>query len=120
MVKVGDNIAEGPYAPQPPYPSARVAAAGPKTGMVVVRALVPCRLHSGFPPKFINVSERCAGKKVVIVGLPGKDGLRLNSCWETVVGVRACEQACGCAHARVLVCACAVRRPLLSRITGHA
>jgi peroxiredoxin len=28
-------------------------------------------LHFGFPPKFVNVAERCAGKKLVIVGLPG-------------------------------------------------
>jgi peroxiredoxin len=28
-------------------------------------------LHLGFPPANINVKERVAGKKVIIVGLPG-------------------------------------------------
>ena len=28
-------------------------------------------LHLGFPPERINVSERVAGKNVILVGLPG-------------------------------------------------
>lgn len=28
-------------------------------------------LHFGFPPEMINVGERVAKKKVIIVGLPG-------------------------------------------------
>ena len=28
-------------------------------------------LHQGFPPTHINLAERMAGKKVLLVGLPG-------------------------------------------------
>ena len=28
-------------------------------------------LHSGFPPERINVKDRVAGKKVLLIGLPG-------------------------------------------------
>lgn len=28
-------------------------------------------LHFGFPPMKINISERIAGKKVILLGLPG-------------------------------------------------
>jgi 2-Cys peroxiredoxin 5 len=28
-------------------------------------------LHHGFPPTFVDLAERVAGRKVVLVGLPG-------------------------------------------------
>jgi peroxiredoxin len=31
----------------------------------------PSEMHLGFPPTTINIAERVAGKKVVLVGLPG-------------------------------------------------
>jgi 2-Cys peroxiredoxin 5 len=29
------------------------------------------KLHHGFPPESVDIAERTAGKKVVLVGLPG-------------------------------------------------
>lgn len=31
----------------------------------------PVELHKGFPPEKINLAEYIAGRKVIIVGLPG-------------------------------------------------
>jgi len=28
-------------------------------------------LHLGFPPEAVNMQERCKGKRVIVVGLPG-------------------------------------------------
>jgi len=40
--------------------------------MVKVGDRIPAvNLHSGFPPKMVNVANYCKGRKVVIVGLPG-------------------------------------------------
>ena len=31
----------------------------------------PVELDFGFPPEKINLAERCAGKKIILLGLPG-------------------------------------------------
>jgi len=45
-----------------------LAAAAVKVGDRIDKDL---KLHFGFPPEDINLSERVAGKKVIILGLPG-------------------------------------------------
>ena len=50
-------------AVQRPFASRGLAAVGDKVPAIV--------LDSGFPPAKVNLAERLAGKKTIVVGLPG-------------------------------------------------
>jgi peroxiredoxin len=40
-------------------------------GQWVGQKLPAVKLDYGFPPEKINIAERAAGKKIILVGLPG-------------------------------------------------
>lgn len=43
-----------------------------RRGFATIGQKIPdVSLYQGFPPKRVNLPEYCAGKKVLLVGLPG-------------------------------------------------
>jgi hypothetical protein len=59
-------------AETPSAPIAATPAPAPAAPVRGVGAKIPAlKLDFGFPPKKIDMTKRCKGKKIIMVGLPG-------------------------------------------------
>mmetsp|Transcript_62313 Transcript_62313/g.114794 ORF Transcript_62313/g.114794 Transcript_62313/m.114794 type:complete len:107 (+) Transcript_62313:96-416(+) len=62
------KIVSGGY-PAPTQASVQPAPAGGRAP--IGSKLPPVEIQCGFPPEPVNIAERTAGKRVILVGLPG-------------------------------------------------
>mmetsp|Transcript_17676 Transcript_17676/g.33329 ORF Transcript_17676/g.33329 Transcript_17676/m.33329 type:complete len:105 (+) Transcript_17676:65-379(+) len=54
------------------YPSPTLASVPSASGRLPIGSrLPPVEIQCGFPPEAVNIAERTAGKRVILVGLPG-------------------------------------------------
>mmetsp|Transcript_65071 Transcript_65071/g.118697 ORF Transcript_65071/g.118697 Transcript_65071/m.118697 type:complete len:106 (+) Transcript_65071:95-412(+) len=54
------------------YPSPTQASVPSAGGRLPIGSrLPPVEIQCGFPPEAVNIAERTAGKRVILVGLPG-------------------------------------------------